>query len=212
MADLADLGLSQNIIYETIVCTFNPDGAPNAAPMGTTMQNKQQLDLTVYNSASTLKNLKTTKTATLNLTDNIDIFYQTAFKEEQLPAEWFEKSSIVNAPRLKSANATIAVAITDFVILDSLRTRVVCKVKRVDASKIYPQAYCRAMPAVLEAIIHASRVKVLLGVKEEQTHVSKLINLIQDCSDVVNRSAPNSHYAELMADLQQKIDLWRAKT
>ena len=32
--------------------------------------------------------------------------------------------------------------------------KVVGEVKQVEASMAYPQVYCRAMPAVLEAIIH----------------------------------------------------------
>ncbi len=212
MVTLADLGFRQNTIYETIVCTFNPDKTQNAAPMGATLQNMQQITLTVYNSASTLKNLKTTKSATLNLTRNIDIFYKTALKDEALHADLFEKSSAVNAPRLKMADASIALEICDFTAVDSLRTKVVGAVKEIDASRAYPQAYCRAHPAVVEAIIHATRIKVLAGIKEEQAHVAKLYTLIQNCNDIVNRSAPNSHYAELMADLQKKIDSWRAKT
>jgi uncharacterized protein len=212
MMTLADLGFRQNNIYETIVCTFNPNGTPNAAPMGATLQNPQQINLTVYNSASTLKNLQNTSSATINLTGDIDVFYQTALKDEPLPTSWFEKSEAVNAPKLKTADASISLQINNFVSVDSLRTKVTGEVKQIDASKALPQAYCRAAPAVIEAIIHATRIKVLSGVKEEQAHVDKLVCLIQNCNDVVNRSAPNSHYAELMRDLQQKTDSWRSKT
>jgi hypothetical protein len=211
MVTLADLGFCENTICETILCTFNPDGSPNAAPMGATIQNSQQVTMTIFNSAETLKNLQTTEAATLNLTGNIDFYYKTALKEEPLPSGWFEKSEVVNAPKLKKADAVISVAVGDFTPVDELRTRVSCVVKQVDAPKVYPQSYCRAAPAVLEAIIHATRIKVLVGVKEEQAHVAKLLNLIQNSNDVVNRSAPNSHYAELMTDLQRKVDTWRAK-
>ena len=34
MAKLTDLGFSKGMIFETIVSTYNPDGTPNAAPMG----------------------------------------------------------------------------------------------------------------------------------------------------------------------------------
>ena len=212
MVTLTDLGFCQNKISENILCTFNSNKSPNAAPMGVTMHNMQQVSLTIYNSAETLKNLQTTKAATLNLTNNIDVYYKSALKEEPLPLDWFEKSFIVNAPKLKMVDAVVAVTTEKFVPVDSQRTKVACVVKQVDAAKVYPQSYCRAMPAVLEAVIHATRVKVLVGVKEEQAHVAKLLNFIQNCNDVVNRSAPNSHYAELMTDLQVKIDSWRAKT
>ncbi|MGD6809011.1 MAG: DUF447 domain-containing protein [Candidatus Bathyarchaeia archaeon] len=211
MVTLADLGFCQNLICETILCTFNPDGSPNAAPMGATMKNSQQITLTIYNSAQTLKNLQTNKAATLNLTGNIDIYYNSALKNDGLTADLFEKSDIANAPKLKNADATVTFAIEKFESADALRTMVTGNVKHVEAVKAYPQAYCRAMPAVLEAIIHATRIKALASIKEEQAHVAKLLNLIQNCNDVVNRSAPNSHYAELMTDLQRKIDSGRLK-
>jgi hypothetical protein len=210
MVTLADLGFQKNNIYETIACTFNPDGTANAAPMGATEQATQKISLTIYNSASTLENLKTTKAATLNLTGDIDIFYQAALKTKPLPAGWFEKSG-VNAPKLKMADAVIEFEVIDFVPVDAFRTKVLGDAKGIDAPKVYPQAYCRAKSAVLEAIIHATRIKVLADVKDEQEKLAKLCSLIQNCSDVVKRSAPNSHYAELMADLQQKIALWRSQ-
>ncbi len=212
MVTLADLGFCQDIICETILCTFNADGSPNAAPMGVTMQNNQQVSLIIYKSSKTLKNLQTTKAATLNLTDNIDVYYKAALKDDGLPVELFEKSDIVNAPKMKKSNATVALTVGNFTLVDDKRIKVTCSVKQIEASKVYPQSYCRAMPAVLEAIIHATRIKVLAGTKEEQEHVAKLLKLIQNCNDVVNHSAPDSHYAELMANLQRKIDLWRAKT
>lgn len=212
MVTLADLGFCQNIICETILCTFNADGSPNAAPMGATLKNNRQVSLTLYNSSKTLQNLQTTRSATLNLTSNIEVYYKSALKEDGLPADWFESFGSFNAPKLKDAAATAILAIEGFEHADDLRTRVTGTVQQIEASKTYPQAYCRAMPAVLEAVIHATRIKALCGVKEEQAYVAKLAGLIQNCGDVVNRSAPDSHYAELMADLQQKIEKWRAKT
>jgi hypothetical protein len=212
MVTLAELGFSQNTICETILCTYNLDGTPNAAAMGVTMQNSQQVILKIYNSAHSLKNLQARRSATLNLTGNIDVFYISALKDASLPTDWFEKSVSVDAPKLKLADATIAVAIDDFAPVDALRTKVTATVKQINASPVLPTVYCRAMPAVLEAVIHATRIKTLTGTKQEEPYVAKLLNLIQNCNDVVNRSAPNSHYAELMTDLQRKIESWRIKT
>jgi hypothetical protein len=203
-----DLGFNKNMIYETIVCTYNQNGAPNAAPMGAVMQNHEQIILTIYNSASTLKNLRTNKLATLNLTDNIDLFFQTALKDAALPIDWFELSNIVNAPQLKLANVTIALTTQKFTPIDVQRTKIACKVQQITALKVYPQSYCRAKPAVLEAIIHATRIKALSNNPQEQAYVTKLVTLIQNCYEVVNHSAPNSHYTELMSNLQQKINMW----
>jgi hypothetical protein len=69
--------------------------------------------------------------------------------------------------------------------------------------------YCRAFSATVEAIIYATRVKALLNVENEQTRVSKLLERIDDCNEVVNRVAPNSPCSTVMADLMERIDLWR---
>ena len=211
MVTLVDLGFNKNIIYETIVCTYNQDGSPNAAPIGVIVEDVCQVNFVIYNSASTLKNLQSHRLATLNLTGNLDIFFHTALKDTRLPLEWFEKSNQIDAPQLKIADATIAVTIENFSALDGQRTKVVGKVCHITALKRYPQSYCRAAAAVLEAIIHTTRIKALYNVESEQEYVNKLLNLIKTCHEVVNRSAPNSHYAELMFALQQKINTWSVK-
>ncbi|MCL2134397.1 MAG: DUF447 family protein [Candidatus Bathyarchaeota archaeon] len=209
MVTLADLGFNKNMIYETIVCTYNPNGTPNAAPMGAITHDFQQINLTIYNSTTTLKNMQTNKFATLNITDNIDIFFQTALKDSMLPNDWFKKSYKINAPQLKLANATIAVTIQDFSPLDNQRTKVTTNIQHITATKKYAQSYCRAKTAVLEALIHTTRIKALNNIKKEQEHVTKLVNLIQTCNEIVNCSAPNSHYTKLMSNLQKKIETWR---
>ncbi len=209
MVTLTDLGFCQNMIYEAIICTFNSDGYPNAAPMGVTMIDPCKVALSIFNSANTLKNLQKTKAATLNLTDNIDIYYNSALKNEKMSTDLFEKSDRVNAPKLKTCNESIGLSVEKIEVIDTLRTSVVGNVEYIETLKSYPQAYCRAKPAALEAIIHATRVKALINVEAERVYVAKLCSLIQNCIETVNRSAPNSHYAKLMSDLQEKINTWR---
>jgi hypothetical protein len=215
MVKLADLGFCKGVIYETILSTYNQNGSPNAAPMGVTMQSEQQVALNIFNSSSTLKNLQANKSAVINLTSNIDAIYKSAFKEAninaELPQEWFESAETVNAPKLKFADATIEIAIDRLTPIDSQKTKATCSVKQIKAAKTYPQTYCRAMPAVVEAIIHATRVKALINDDQEQEHVAKLLELIQNCNDVINRAAPNSRYSEIMTDLMLRIDSWRQK-
>ncbi len=105
MAKLSDLGFQKAAIAETIVSTYNSDGSPNAAPMGATLKNQKQLTIDLFNSSATLANVKSSRCAVINLTDNIEIYYRTAFKEANpdgvLPEEWFTKAQAVNAPKLR---------------------------------------------------------------------------------------------------------------
>jgi len=94
---------------------------------------------------------------------------------------------------------------------DGERTEFSCKVKSLSAIKKYPQVYCRAMPLTLEAITHATRVKVFIKASKKQKEVAELIKTIQNYAHIVERVAPNSEYTVVLADLLNRIDSWRAK-
>ena len=215
MVNLTDLGFSKNVIIETIVATYNSEGYPNAAPIGAKMTDEQHLAIKPYNSSSTLKNIKAGLCATVNLTSDVDLFYKTAFKEANpsgiTPQEWFEKAESIDAPRLRSADAVIGITVKEISPLDAKRTSVVCKVSFIEAKSSLPKGYCRAFPATIEAIIHATRIKALANEKSSEEHLNKLVELINNCDETVNRTAPNSRYSEIMTEIKSKIGLWRAQ-
>jgi hypothetical protein len=215
MSKLSDLGFLKDVVVETIVSTYNTNGKPNAAPMGITMMDERHLAINLFNSSTTCANIKSNRCAVVNLTGKVEIFYRTAFKEANpdgvLPQEWFEKAKAVNAPKLRLAEATIDVSVTDLVALDAEKTRAVFTVELVQAARKSPQVYCRAFGATIEAIIHATRVKALLNDEKEQKRVSELLKKISYCNDVVNRVAPNSSYSLVMADLIKRVNSWEQK-
>jgi hypothetical protein len=214
VAALTDLGFTAGTISEVILSTYNENKQPNAAPMGTTTQNGNTLIIKPFMTSQTYRNLQSQKCGVINLTCDVDLFYRTAFKETnsqgKLPNEWFTSAQTVNAPKLVQADATVEVAVQKIEPLDSERAQVACKATFIDAQKVLPQAYCRAQFAVIEAIVHATRVKAFLnGTQTQKEHASKLLQKIQMCQDVVEHTAPNSRYGEVMADLMGLIDLWR---
>ncbi len=218
MTTLTDLGFSKRVIVETIVSAYSVDGQPNAAPMGATMENPQRMILRIYTSSLTYKNLQSKKCAVVNVTSDPEVFYRTAFKEAnpngRLPQEWFERAEKVDAPRLRAADAHIEVAVADIAPFDVERAEVTCEVKLVQASSVLPKAYCRALSATIEAIIHATRVKAFLthADRQKREQALKLLEKIRQCRNVVNRVAPRSRYSEIMADLNQRADSWRVKS
>lgn len=215
MMKLTDLGFSKGTIFESILSTYNIDGIPNAAPMGVTMLNQITLNLNIYNSSQTSRNLKNSKCAIVNLTSDINVFYKTTFKEAnptgRLPQELFEKAEMVNAPKLRLAEATIDVSIVNMEPFGSDKTKFSCKVEKINAPKMRPQVICRAKALTLEAIIHATRVKAYADDEKQQKSVNKLLATIEDSNDIINRIAPNSTYSAVMTDLMQRIDSWRNK-
>ena len=216
MTNNTDLGFSEGVIVETIVSTYDADGQANAAPMGATMNSSQQIVLRIYNSSLTYKNLQSRKCGVVNVTSDPELFYRTAFKEANpngmVPHEWFEKAETVDAPKMSAAEAYIEVAVADVTSLDAERAEVLCDVKLVQAASVLPKAYCRALFATVEAIVHATRVEAFIahGDRRKLEQALKLLETIRECRDVVNRVAPNSGYSEIMADLNQRIASWRA--
>ncbi len=212
MAKLTDLGFLKGVVFEVIVTTNNENGTPNAAPMGVIMKTPQNLSLNLYNSSQTCYNLKANKCAVINLTDDIEVFYKTAFKEanleEKLPQDWFIKADTINAPRLRLADANIDVTVSLIEPIGVEKSEFSCNVERINASKIFPKVYSRAMSATLEAIIHATRVKVLFKNEEKKAQIVQLLGWIENCNNIVKRTAPSSVYSAVMADLMKIIDSW----
>ncbi len=211
-AKLTELGFLKNVIVETIMSTYSAEGEPNAAPMGAIMQTETQLAVKLFNSSQTLRNLKAAKCAVLSLTSDIDLFYKTTFKQTNpngtLPKSMFVKAAVVNAPKLRKAEATIEVVLADLKSIDAERNQATLEVMHVDAEKTLPKAYNRAFGATIEALVHATRVQAYLESMEEEK-AQHLLQVITNCQDVVNRTAPNSRYSEVMASLARLIESWR---
>lgn len=217
MSKLPDLGFSKGTIVETIISTYSTDGQPNAAPMGVIMKNEKHIIIRFYNSSLTYRNLLSKKYAVVNVTSNVETFYRTAFKEAnptgKIPLNWFEKAESVDAPRLRSAEATVEIALAKMKPIDDERTEALCDVKLIKTTKTVPKAYCRALFATVEAIIHATRVKAYLNGDEQQREQAlKLLEIIEDYRALVNRVAPNSRYAEIMSDLTKLVNSWRVES
>jgi hypothetical protein len=215
MAKLSDLGFFKGIIGEAIVSTYNKDKKPNAAPMGILMEDEKHLTIDFFNSTATCSNIMANRCAVINLTSDIEFFYKTAFKEAnpdgKLPKDWFEKSQIVNAPKMRSADATIDISIYNLLPIDSQKTKATFKIELINSTPKCPQVHSRAMSLTIEAIIHATRVKALANDHTKSKNIKHLLEMIDDCDKVVNRVAPNSPYTLVMADLILRVDVWRQR-
>lgn len=216
MTKLTDLGFLKGVVAETIVSTYDMNGQPNAAPMGVTTENTQRIVIRPYTSSSTYKNIQSKRCAVVNLTSDPELYYRTAFKEanpeRRIPPGWFVKAGTVGAPRLRMADAFIEVSIVKIRSFGVGRAEILCNVEVIEASRFLPKAYCRASFATIEAIIHATRVKIFLTRdRREQEQAHKLIELIEHYNVVVNHVAPNSRYSEIMAELTQRINSWKNK-
>ncbi|MGQ9719158.1 MAG: DUF447 domain-containing protein [Nitrososphaerales archaeon] len=211
MNALFDLGLVKDRIFETIVSTYDSNGEPNAAPMGVMTDGLQRLMITPYITTQTYRNLVLHRCAVVNITSEPVIYYATSFKEDDPDKRaflnLFEKADLINAPRLRNADAYIEVKVRQIGVKKD-RAKVLCGVEKVyPVAKIPPKAYCRAPFAVIESIIHATKIKVFLS-NGEKERTEELINLVKHYGVLVRKTAPDSVYTNIMEDILKRIEAW----
>src|SRR5918992_2116486 len=71
-------------ILETVVTTINPDGSVNCAAMGVEWS-ERRIVIKPYRGTRTLRNLRATGAAVVNITDDILLFSQAALGDPQPP-------------------------------------------------------------------------------------------------------------------------------
>ena len=214
MSTLEELGFKKGIISETLVSTYSKNGCPNMAPMGVINLNSNKILIKIYKSSKTYKNLKSKRCAVINLSTDPTLFYKSAIKEansgNKISKDLFEKGDIVDAPRLKKADATIEVSVCSINNLESDRPEVILEVKNIKAAVCLPKAYCRAFSAIIEAIILATRIKLyLIGNQFQQKQANDMIEKVMWFEEVIKRTAPKSEHANIMSDLIKKIESWK---
>jgi hypothetical protein len=142
-------------IIETVVTTINPDGSVNCGAMGVEW-GEQRIVIKPYRGTRTLRNLRATGAAVVNLTDDILLFSQAALGDPHpptRPAASIEGAVLDDACSWREVRVE---AIDD----SSQRARVSTGVVDGGAAREF-LGLNRARHAVLEASILASRARVL---------------------------------------------------
>jgi len=214
MISLEELGFTKGIIFETIVSTYTKQGHPNIAPMGVIKLDTKKILIKIFRSSNTFKNLKSKRCAVINLSTDATLFYKSAIKENnidnKISKDLFEKGEIVEAPRLKKADATIEVSVWEINNLDSERADVILEVKNIIAAGCFPKVYSRAFSATIESIILATRIKLyLVGNQLQQKQAYKMIEKVMWFKEIIKRTAPKSKYANIISDLIKRIEVWK---
>jgi hypothetical protein len=211
-SDLSGLGLVKNGIVETIVSTYDKERSPIAAPMGVFTEDMQNVILKPFKTTQTYENLLKYRSGVANITSDPTLFHRTVFKavnpEGRVPVEWFTPAETVDAPRLMNADACIefkVISVEDSEEKSILLSRVE---KILMIHKPTLRVYSRAVSAVIESLIHATRIEAFLALGEEKK-ANELIGLVQHYHRIVEKVAPNSKYSDIMSDIQRRIDGWR---
>jgi uncharacterized protein len=145
------------VIVETIVTSMDPHGAVNFAPMGVEWGD-QNIVLKPFLETSTFRNVSSTGTAVVNLTDDVMLFAQGAISSPQFP---YIPASVVKGVVLEAACSWRELEV---ITVDATPPR-----SRIETRVVYRGTrrefigFNRARHAVLEAAILATRTHLLLA-------------------------------------------------
>jgi uncharacterized protein len=146
---------SGTLIIETVVTTINPDGSVNCGAMGVEWGAKR-IVIKPYRGTRTLRNLRATGAAVVNLTDDILLFSQAALGDPHPPAR---SAAGVEGAVLDDACSWRAVRV-EAIDERAQRARVSTVVVDGGTGREF-LGFNRARHAVLEASILASRARML---------------------------------------------------
>jgi hypothetical protein len=200
---LDELGFESHNIYEAIITTKSADGEPNAAPMGIIRRNGE-VQIMPFKTSKTHENLRTKSKACINITSKTGLYLVTAFKDFFF--ESLETPVIDKKLRLHPSDAHIFVEVKKDENISDLKTSFICDVKDVEVINPFPTIFSRGKAKTIDAIIHATRIKVYLQ-NENKSKVDDLISKFLECKNFVMRtSSPNSEEVKVFNYLGDLID------
>jgi uncharacterized protein len=169
-------------ILETVVTTINPDGTVNCAAMGVEW-GQERIVIKPFRGTRTLRNLRATETAVVNLTDDILLFSQAALGDPHPPTR---TAAGVEGAVLDDACSWREVRV-ESVDESEPRARVTTVVVGSGTGREF-LGFNRACHAVLEASILASRAR-LLPTEEIEAELRRLQVLVDKTAGPREREA-----------------------
>src|SRR5919109_2366631 len=192
-------------ILETVVTTINPDGSVNCAAMGVEW-GEQQIVIKPFRATRTLRNLRATEAAVVNLTDDMLLFSQAALGDPHPPTR---PAAIVGGAVLDDACSwrEVRVAAIDE---SAQRARVSTVVVDSGTGREF-LGLNRARHAVLEASILASRAR-MLPAEEIRAELDRLQVVVDKTAGPLEREAMEyvrRHVAAVAGDDLERPDAAR---
>ncbi|MFH1721635.1 MAG: DUF447 domain-containing protein [Candidatus Altiarchaeota archaeon] len=185
---LSNLGFQKNWTYEVIVITIDEKGNPHAAVMGVSSPDLVSVSMEIYSSSRTIKNILSTKKATVNFCQDLDL-YKKILLEEDFTFRFVGEQTIIGGSK-----GYLALQLTSQVKeANSTRLQFEIVEAKVDGK---PGLFNRAESAFLEALIAYS--------KEETLGREKMLSDLKEHSRIINKVAPSSCYCSLISELLAK--------
>ena len=202
---LNSLGFREGCIAEVVLVTVNPDGSPNAAPMGAKRVNRDVFEVKPFKTSATYRNLLNDPRSTINVTSDPMVFLATAFKDE------ISTQPAVDGLCLRGCDACITLERIEGVEVSADRYLFKNKAKDVSVYASHPMVFSRGVAEAVEAVIHATRVKAF-RMQGRHGDAHTLEEKIGECIGVVRRvSAGGSPEAETVDMLERLLERWRSE-
>ena len=205
---LDELGLRPREIVETIMTTRGSGGELNAAPMGVLRGGPRALEIRPFLDTRTYRNLRDTGRGVVNITGDVELFLETAFKRGGARSEWFEEDSMTDPPALKEADAFLFISVLRETRFSERRAKFLCRAEWGRVRTSFPRAFSRGFSAAIEAIIHATRIEAFIreGKREEFDELHKRFKI---CREIVERVSPeDSPNRRVLRALEAMVGDW----
>lgn len=202
---LDSLGFREGCIAEVVLVTVDPDGSPNAAPMGARRVGGDVFEVRPFKTSATYRNLLSDPRSTMNVTSDPTMFLATAFKDEGPTQPAMEGLG------LRDCDACITLIRIEGMEFSADRYLFKNKAKEVAIHASPPKVFSRGVAEAVEAVIHATRVKAF---RKQGRHVDAhaLEEKARECINVVRRvSARGSPEAETVDRLERMLERWRSE-
>lgn len=183
---LKKMGLKRGWIYETIISTSDGFGF-NAAPMGVYTKDCKTVNLEVYRTSKTCKNIKKQGKLAVNFTSNILTFYDALKAKEKI-----RYCKVKGIPVMRGADACL---ILNTRKTKSLNGKILINAEILDYRiKKTPRLINRAEYLTLESLVKATKIPFLPKKRKE-----KLLDEIRENRRIIGKVAPKSVYGKIIS-------------
>ncbi|AEG17351.1 DUF447 domain-containing protein [Methanobacterium paludis] len=186
MLDLGSVGMERGMLYETVVTTKNNDGVPNAAPIGVTCKDKNEIVLYLHQGSHTVKNIKAEGRFVVNILKDPIVFVESTLGN--LSKDYFDQYwddfYIKDSDAFFTANV---IHIRDVEREDqfgvSTTTVLRAKVDQVIKKSEHVEPLNRAIYGVIEALVYLTRMDMVSGDMEKlyrhrMNEISRIVNKV----------------------------------
>lgn len=165
--------------------------------MGITPLRGAKVAIRPFTDTATYHNLLRTGCATINFCSDPLLYYFSALKflkGDRLKG-MFKRSSAVDSPELRKADAVLGVNVERVSGEGEKRALFECVIVSAKEPKVKRvEPYSRAPHALMECIIHATRIRAYA--ESDLNEAKRLLNLIEHHRSIISRVAKRSVYAQ----------------